>query len=367
MEELNSSTPIAFHIITDRHIHYTNKSNRYDYVKEIDFVFDKVREQVIKYKERGFLNVALYLGDIFDRSYRSCEMSMSDISKFQKELSYFDRAFSVIGNHEFTYYNSNPFWFQISEINSKRASNFKNFKWRAKGVKQNINIVDKLVVGDVEFLFNHYGCGILSPDKSKTSIGLFHQDIYFKGIIEEAKRANLSLFSLNEEIIETKFKWALDDDNELLDGYDYSYFGHNHLLYGEWVDRDKNASRHYLSTLGRTAHTEVLDEYLERNIPVIIIEDGKFKCKEDNIFNLPNREQCVMEDLVKAQKEKYEKKKDRVHLLLDDIQEDNPIESLKSYFNNIVVNQIVEEILDESIDSIYSSCSKMFREEINNE
>ena len=268
----------AYRVISDLHRHYS-KANRFDYSKEVKYVDKVIEDQLNHYKEMGYNNYLIYLGDVFDISMRSSESSMKFLSQSEHQIKMASGAFSVVGNHEFTYYASNPFWYLMKEINSNKVSNYRNGKFKAKGFNNHLIIPDRVIDGEVEFLFNHYGCGIEVPNSDKISIGFFHQDVIFKSILEDAKNNNRDVFISNEKEIETKYsKFVnLDKSNALL-GYDRCYFGHNHLLYGspygsaDWVEggvqrvkydvNHKTASNTYpigpvLDTGGSKAHNNL--------------------------------------------------------------------------------------------------------------
>ena len=342
-------------MISDLHRHYS-KANRFDYSKEVKYVDKVIEDQLNHYKEMGYNNYLIYLGDVFDISMRSSESSMKFLSQAEHQIKMASGAFSVVGNHEFTYYASNPFWYLMKEINSNKVSNYRNGKFKAKGFNNHLIIPDRVIDGEVEFLFNHYGCGIEVPNSDKISIGFFHQDVIFKSILEDAKNNNRDVFISNEKEIETKYsKFVnLDKSNALL-GYDRCYFGHNHLLYGEWKDDDSNLLLNYLASLGRTNVKEVSDSFLERNIPTIIVKDGRLERVDDNKFNLLSREECVDEVSVSESKKKYEKQKIKKRVKREDVVGYDPIDSLRTYFNNPIVNIAIDEILNFKEDSIFQA------------
>ena len=118
----------------------------------------------------------------------------------------------------------------------------------------------------------------------------------------------------------------------VLNNYDYAFCGHLHTVYGKFINIDDitgwRCNLYFLASLGRPNVTEVVDTFLERNIPAVVIEGGKFKCVEDNIIKLPMRTFCVKEDVVKKEKEIYQANKELRNCddLLPDT--DNPINNL---------------------------------------
>lgn len=86
--------------------------------------------------------------------------------------------------------------------------------------------------------------------------------------------------------------------------YDYAMLGHMHWFYGTW--KDQNTYIYGLASLGRPSISEISDEFLERNIPAVIIKENIFSEIQDNIFNLSDREKCVREEVVALNHTQYE-------------------------------------------------------------
>lgn len=350
-------------VITDLHKYYKDKIARTNYVKEIDYVEDKIKELISYYKSMGYNVILIFLGDIFDSSYREVGASLEVQPAFYKLATTVKSVFSVVGNHELTYRNNNPFWYLINNI---KSANLKNLDKKYKLTKSDygcINICDKLIDGEVEFLFNHYSTGIQKPSDDKVSIGLFHQDVLFRHVLDDAKTHNREVFELNEEIMKEKYKYVyLTDELNPLIGYKVCMFGHQHKLYGEWVDNDNNLSLLYLASLGRTNHTEVLDSFLERDIPAVIVETGKFIKLEHNKFNLIGRKECINEDIVKINRTKYERSKEKKELKKYVEKTDDPVSSVKAHFNNPLINSIIDNIIENDEDLILAEAERKMME-----
>ena len=353
MEQSSSSVGNVYLVISDLHDYYKTKPNRFDYVKEIEHVKNYINILIEKYKNLGYDVNLLFLGDIYDRSYRNIEKGIQGYTGLEKLCKSVKASFVCVGNHEFTYSNSNPFWHLVKTIDSDTIKSYKGGRWKAKGDFNHLTICDKLIDGNVEILFNHYGCGIQDGSSDKTTIGLFHQDIYFKEILEDAKIKNREIFEVCAEEASKQFSTVYMDNNNLLQRYQYAFFGHNHLLYGKWFNDDYNLYLYYLASLGRTNHKEVLNSFLERDIPAIIIKDGNLVEIQSNLFNLMRREDCVKEDVVEKAQEKYKTRKYRTFTKTSESFDENPIESIKGYFNNPVVDDIIDEIMSNDVDEFY--------------
>lgn len=290
------------------------------------------------------------LGDEFNNSYRDVDAALTDMNNAQKLSREFNESYIVIGNHELTYYKNNPLWHLIKSVDSEFIHKNRKSGWKAKGVIPHIKVVDRIVDGDVEFLFNHYGSGVRAADSYKKSIGLFHQDIVFRALLDEAKTKFKDYFELDKSVMEDKHGYVYLDDNNILKGYNNCYYGHSHMLYGTWED-ELGIQHNYQASLGRTKESEVRDDFLERNIGVIIVENGKLVSCEKEYFNLMSREECINESSVLDRKEKYRIEKERKSFKNYISSDDDPIANIKqSIKTSPIMTKIVEDILETKPD-----------------
>lgn len=361
MEKSFTQESHVYLIISDLHDFYKNKAARFDYVSEIEFVKRKIESLVVSYKHQGFKVYLMFLGDIFDRSYKNVTEALRAQSYYTNLADQVEAIYTVVGNHEYTYAANNPFWSLVASIETERVSNHANRVWDCYGFKPVFKVVDRVVDGNVEFCFNHYGAYILPPDPSKLTIGLFHQDVVFNGILEEAKRNNRTLFEMENRELRKFFPVVtLDSNMGKLSGYDYSFFGHLHLLYGDWKYTDDSTGKvtnilWYLASLGRTNHREVQDSFLERSIPAVIVTNGNLERVVNNVFNLPSRQESVEEVVVEENQQKYEVVKQRKELRSYVGTSDDPVASLVSHFltqegQNGISGMIIDSILQDSPD-----------------
>lgn len=296
----------AYLIITDVHATYKNKRNRINYLSEVDFVFNKIEELIEKYSYDYNVNL-IFLGDIIDVSFKSQDKAILYNNTMIRLDSMVDKIYSVVGNHEITYYIDNPFWTLMNKIDAPSVTSKLNKSWKPKGLMQIINVVDTLADGNVLFHFNHnIRDGVSAPIEGKYNIGLFHKDIISKSIINSMElNKDMDIFEVNPTYIE--------DNSYILHGYKYCFFGHMHKVFGKWDYIDditgEETILQYLGSLGRSNHSEVNDNFLTRSIPAVIVTDGEFERVEDNFFDLPPRGECVNEKLVENDKIKYEKRK----------------------------------------------------------
>jgi DNA repair exonuclease SbcCD nuclease subunit len=312
----------------------------------------QIREELVKtalrYKQNGFEKVnLLLLGDVFHRSYVKVDSAMYDCSFFIMWREKIGDCFSVVGNHELSYYKSNPFFSLVSEIESQKLAGVSDRVWAPNGLLPVIRVVDSLECGNVRFYFNHNRAGISRPEvDGSINIGLFHQDVVCSQIKKAAEAR------LGSDIWGTVTDF---ESTDVFDGYDYCFFGHMHSIYGTWK-LENGTVLCYLASLCRTSVTEVNDNQLERNLPVVKVVDSKFDGIDDNFIRLPSYEECIDHSKVLLNKENYQQAKvmklARSYSPLDD----DPMESLRAYYaEDAYMLKIVDGLLHEPVDPIGES------------
>ena len=117
----------------------------------------------------------------------------------------------------------------------------------------------------------------------------------------------------------------------------------------------------YLASLGRPNRTEVNDNFLERDIPAVIVTDGKLERIEHNKFSLLTEEECVRQDIVELQKEKYEHIK--VHRSIQGYNptEDEPITNILANCPSDEVRRYMMELIDNGKDIEFSVLREAIR------
>ena len=91
-------------IIPDVHLGNISSANRINYRAEMEYVQGEMLKIAAKYKSEGYAIKTLFLGDIFHNSYKSVTEALIDYSFLQAWRNKVGECFSVIGNHELTYY-----------------------------------------------------------------------------------------------------------------------------------------------------------------------------------------------------------------------------------------------------------------------
>lgn len=338
----------AYLIISDLHDHCRNLENRYDYPGEVNDVKSRIIDLGVQYKEKGYDVYAILLGDVFHRSYQNVVSGILVNNYWYLANDLFKKIYSVLGNHETTYYSSNPFFTLINSIESTKIQMLHNKVWQPLGLTNIFNVVDEIVDGNVRFLFNHHGCPITMPDSSYYNIGLFHTDF----VLTEISKASEDIYHMNPYVV----NHVSAKNNELLELYDVCFFAHHHKIYGKWeitTDKKHRCVVQHLASLGRPNVTEVNDNFLRRDIPVVLISDGELQQIDSNEFNLKSRDECVKEAIVELQQKNYERTvslklaKDYVPL------DDNPMENIRTFLvGDDYMGQVFNDLCTQDRDNL---------------
>lgn len=329
-------------VISDLHMICNDNSARIDYQAETNHVIKNLVAVIDKYKALECKVYLIFLGDIIDRSFNDVTKGIIANNKMIYLRQKCDGAFSVLGNHEFSFYKDNPFWSMLTEIKSIKMKSILNKTWQPLGFLPILDVQDTIEDGNVIFNFNHYGAPIGKPITGKTNVGLFHQDIVCKDIVKDMKSCHdFDLFEKDPIYF---------DNTSILYGYDYAVFGHLHKIFGRWTykcDRTGWQTKlMYNASLGRPKHDEVVDNFLERDITAFIVLNGELKCVEENRFLLMSREQCVKEDVVALHSEKYETQKEIKTSIGNLTTDAEPLDNIRAALSeNDMLVQIFEQYL----------------------
>lgn len=327
----------VFLVISDLHLSATKKENRISYDQEMGLVFTQIFELIYKYKNEGADVNILLLGDIFDRSYKTPHKYGTDSSFFIRLKNSCKKVYTVVGNHELHFYINNPFWTLVNEIKSDKLS-LSEYNVQPLGYDDTIEVVDSLDVGNVAFHFNHFGCEDNPSVAGKINIGLYHKPIYNQTLIKEA-----DMLGLNVNYTES----TKHQDIAALLKYDYAFLGHMHWFYGAWKEQD--TVFYGLGSLGRPSASEIQDNFLERNIPAIILEDNCFLEVEDNFFDLLSKEETLIPEIVEDRKELYEINKVIKEAKNYQSVSDDPIRNIETYLiDNDRALAVFKEMLEPS-------------------
>lgn len=338
-------------IVSDLHKSPNRKKNRFDYGNEIYQVELEIMRLIKHYRFSGNKVYLIFLGDLFDRGIKDSDSAMGSLNEASYLCSKADGSYSVVGNHEKTYKKGNPFWHLVKSVDSSKLNANNNGLVLAKGKSSTVKIIDRLEDGEVEFIFNHHGVGVSNAKKGKVSIGLFHQDIVFREILDEAKMKNRKLFELDESTMKDKYDFSyIDRDDGILSNYNYCFFAHMHKLYGTW--NMDNCTLVYLASLGRPNHTEVQENFLERIIPAIVVNDGVLDRVDYNKFDLASRVSSVNEVAVTKASIEYERVKEVRSRSTSQALSSDPIENIKIMLNSDKSSKIIDSILSDISDPL---------------
>lgn len=329
----------AYLLVSDLHYSDVQKTNRINYQDEVNYVLQYIFKCVKKYKDIGYDVNVIFLGDIFDTSFKSITKAIR-ANNIISTLAQACKVYSVLGNHEITYSKNNPFYSLVRNVDSGYIKSYSKKELEFTGVRNSINIPDKLVDGEVVFYFNHYGMDVMEPKIGVTRIGLFHHDIVHSSIRKYASSM------LGEEM----YGVTIDDTRcDALGMYTHCYFGHIHKIYGKFEIEDSKTLLHYLASLGRPNVSEVRDDFLERCIPAVLVHNGELHKIEDNYITLMKYSECVNELAEIKRREKYSIVKDRKDMRGYDALSDIPVNNL---IGRCVYEQdraVIEELLKNNI------------------
>ena len=341
---------VVFLIVTDLHLYCVNKNNRINYAKESLDGFKHVENLAMKYSEMGYAVNIIFLGDIFDRGYSNTVKGIAHNNRFIRLSMVCENMYSVVGNHELTYYKDNPFWTLFRTMESKRVSDIVARNVTPTGEFNILEVVDQVTYGNVRFYFNHYGLPVLRPtnEEGMINIGLFHQDITSKEIVEFTKQEGREFYEVHSNYF---------DETDAFDDYQYAMLGHMHSIYGVWnflnEATDKQTTIYNLASIGRTNHREVRDDFLTRIIPAVIIEDEKFKKIVEEKIALCSRKESVNEETLKQQTTARELKKEIDYIKGTLIDTGDCITNVKEAIGNEVISEVIDCILSDRVDPIY--------------
>ena len=264
----------AYLVMTDLHFDF-QKANRKDYFSEILNSMNDILTIATRYKECGYSVKLCALGDVYDAGLSNASEAMQAIEIFRFFCNQFDTVYSVVGNHELTYAKDNPFWFLVSTVEDISLVETRKYL-QPRGLSDTITIPSIVHDGDTHLFFNHFGTRAKVPSAEGVRIGLFHQNVGSNDICK--------MWGTFDNVEEASYVQA----------YNYCFFGHMHLAKGKYfLNSEHTCQGEWLGTIGRTKVNEVNLEDLQVNIPVILVEDGKFKTIEDNLIELLAPAQCI--------------------------------------------------------------------------
>ena len=331
----------SYIIISDLHDWDSNIANRVDYVSEIYYVKNKIYSLIEKELEMGNSPSVFFLGDIFHRGYKDIDSAINANNYYVLLSSMCKELASVIGNHELSYKRNNPFWTLMNNIEASVSK-----KLEPKGEINILRVPNIISDGEVSFYFNHYGENVMKPT-NKVNILLSHNNISTKEIIKMAEDDGREFYKGHTIDFQT---------TGCLNGYSNVYLGHQHSIYGTWyyTNNDYKVKIQNLASLGRTNYREVNDNFLERTIPIIRVNDGKLHEIVDYKFNLPNVSDCLEIRKIEIQKKNLEVSNELKYILDYVPKDDSPLKNLKEILNDSKYHMLIDSLVSDVLDDEYN-------------
>ena len=344
-------------VVQDLHIWNKNLTNRKNYIGEclLNFkaVENLVRDSRLENKQDKIYVV--FLGDIFHKGFGDDSLSFNLwTQKFQMLRAICNGIYLVVGNHEISFKEKNPFWSLINEIKSKKLS---KYNVECFGALPVANLQDYLDIGDFRLHFCHYGTEINNLLDNQNNI-LFSHDYWMTDNMFS------SLEKLGGEQLQRKYlHYNKITDNSILKNFRACFFGHMHRFQSIfkvlWEDENESETiLYHLGSLGLTNREEVKMTGNTRIIPEILL-DSDIKIIEHKI-NIPSGIELLKHEVVKKQEVKYEETKERklskqevvntmgndpINYIEQELKEQNELEKL-DIFNSLEVEGGLPEWLE---------------------
>ncbi len=322
-------------IVPEPHIFDKSFQNRYSYRKEIETYLYQVKTMAEQYKSIGEDVSIIFMGDVFHMGFSKMVPFVSCIDWFKSlEVEFSGRVYSLIGNHELSYPQNNPFW-MLADFDSKWYNTYKSIP--GFGTASCIKVRDELVIDNTLFVFGHYHRQEFDYDFSQ------YDDVQFltHNSIMDSEIVNVIKNQFNRD---PKMEYAGSGVTSirqrgsipLTSKLSHMYVGHMHTAYSHFYveeninDIDMNFELRYLGSLGRTNHAEVNDNDLIRSIPVV---DTKTHNVEYLELVLWSRSQCIKEEVVEKSQYAYQKTKAIKQLRKNNMSMQSPIDGIREWLS----------------------------------
>ncbi len=321
-----------FIIVTDLHLWCKNFTNRKDYLAECADVFGKVKklteEMRLKYQQDKIH--IIFLGDVFHKGFGdNATMHNMWIQAFTLLRSRCNGMYLVMGNHEWSFRETNPFWCLVNEINSEYL-NSKNAV--ADGNLPIAFLQDHLDIGCNRLHFLHHGAEV-------TNIG-YGNNFMFAHQSWMTDSMFASLASEDTTIRKKYLHYTKIDENSKLKFFNEAFFGHMHRLQGKmkitWDNEVYGTTTSYhLGSLLLTNKEEVLTTGNKRTIPILTINDYDTEYETKDIeIEIPAGIELLKEEVVKEQNKKYKQNKEKKEFIKCELGEieidsEDPIEKIE--------------------------------------
>lgn len=301
-------------IIPEPHIWDKNFKNRNGYPAEISGYLQEIIDHI---QALDGEKIVIFPGDIFHQGFTS-------VSGMTRALNFFvtlnkitqGNVYSVVGNHELTYVNNNPFWMMAEDYTSRFTE---QKSYAAYGIfRPGIKIKDELIIGKLKFIFGHYGRTDYKVIPGKEDLVLISHNSLIESTIEATMKDKYKRDLPTEYMRVTRLTSSAAIP--LTSILKYVFVGHMHTMYSQFLVDDDSSGIHlkfrlrYLGSLGRTSIREIDNNDLVRTIPQFVVEnDGTYTYDPFNI-QLQTYEQVIDSAVTKENAEKAAKIKTLKHV-----------------------------------------------------
>lgn len=318
-------------VMPEPHIWDKNIKTRIDYVKEIKAYMQEKKELLETLRNQCDKLVVIWIGDIFHKGFTNLDEFGYWMVWFMDIRGLVDEQFSLIGNHEISYYKHNPFWHLVAEIEDPSIS------LHPRGQVPIIRVVDKIHDSGWDIYFNHFNI-FQKPTKEDKNIGLFHSSI----IDDEIARTLRDKYG--RDPLEHFIDHSYIRQEHMFKNYDHAVVGHMHKAFSlftlEYPDA-QNTRLRYLGSTGRTNSNEVNDNDLTRVVPIYTITADGNCTVEEYTLTLWNRDKTVREDLVEAQSNKSKEQSERKEYKRNTRLVADPMYTLRESFSSSNLAQVI--------------------------
>lgn len=342
-------------IIPEPHIFDKSFTNRIAYIKEIESYLYKVKTLAQELKQNDSVYI-IFMGDVFHMGFTKMVPFVANIDWFKNLSEEFDgNVYSLIGNHELSYPQNNPFW-MLADYDSEWYTNYRAIP--GFGTAPCLKVRDQLVVDNTLFVLGHYRRDSFEYDYDRYDDVQFltHNSIMDTEVINTLKSVyhrDPKMEYAGSGITSIRQSGSIPLTTKL----SHMYVGHMHTSYSHFfVEEVINGVNlkfelQYLGSLGRTTHAEVDDSDLVRSIPVIDTLTHEVEYKE---LQLWERSKCVREEAVEQAQYSYAKSKAIAKLRKSDAVMSSPVEGIREWlspspydldlFNRLIGNEPVSDL-----------------------
>lgn len=319
-----------FFVIPDTHFWCKNIANRKDYVSECNRIYDSIFNFVKD--NQSTKTYIVFLGDMFHGKFQDNINYIEWFQKIQVLRAVCNGIFSVVGNHEITYREQNPFWSLVSDVESDLVNQMGLI---GNGDLPIIRIPDTLEIYNTQLIFNHFGTPIIKPNMVNNI--LFCHNYWM------TKQLSDSLYRLNIAQVNNKYVKY----NEICEGcslmsFNEAFFGHNHMLIGDyrfdWDTVEYHTNAHFCGSLGLTNINEVLYTEPLRKLYYIDIDENHYTINDLKI-ELPKYDtETLNVAKVSENQEKYKAAKYKKSLIKKyDLTMMDPVSAIREDLSNDIL------------------------------